>query len=62
VRPYIKVADVFEAFERVRAVAPDTLQSEAVVDEGPFKFFRLRDPDGNLVEFFSFGPAAGGGA
>jgi predicted enzyme related to lactoylglutathione lyase len=53
VRPYIKVRDIFGEFERVRKIAPASLQSDSVVEEGPFRFFRFTDPDGNVIEFFS---------
>ncbi len=53
VRPYIKVRDVFGEFERVKKLAPGSLESDAVVEEGPFRFFRFTDPDGNVIEFFS---------
>jgi predicted enzyme related to lactoylglutathione lyase len=53
VAPYIKVRDIHGLFDRVKAFAPESLRSEAVIEEGPIKFFKLVDPDGNLVEFFS---------
>jgi predicted enzyme related to lactoylglutathione lyase len=53
VRPYIKVRDIFGEFQRVKKLAAGSLQSEAVVEEGPFRFFRFADPDGNVIEFFS---------
>ena len=52
VRPYIRVADIAAAFEHVRRVAPQALETQAVVEEGPFRFFRLRDPEGNVLEYF----------
>ena len=51
--PYIKVKDIHGLFTRVKAFAPESLRSEAVIEEGPFKLFKIVDPDGNLVEFFS---------
>jgi predicted enzyme related to lactoylglutathione lyase len=56
VRSYVKVGDIDAAFERVRRLAPGRLESEAVVSEGSFRFFRFRDPEGNVVEFFALGP------
>ncbi|HEV2746089.1 MAG TPA: VOC family protein [Allosphingosinicella sp.] len=56
--PYIKVRDIFAEFERVKRLAPASLQSGRVVDEGAFKFFRFADPDGNVIEFFSIEPPA----
>ncbi|WP_417413370.1 VOC family protein [Hoeflea sp.] len=52
-RAYIDVGDIEESFERVQAVAPNRLESAAVIVEGPFRFFRVRDPDNNVLEFFS---------
>ncbi len=55
-RAYIKVKDVEAAFAQVKRVAPASLQSAAVVTDGPFRFFRFADPDGNLVEMFQVTP------
>lgn len=52
-RAYIKVIDIKDTFERVRAIVPNRLESAAVVVEGPFRFFRVRDPDNNVLEFFA---------
>jgi len=52
-RAYIKVADIEGAFAKVSAIAPDRLEHAAVVVEGPFRFFRVSDPDSNRLEFFS---------
>lgn len=50
-RGYIKVADIHTAHRIAAAVAtPD-----AIVTEGRFSFFRMRDPDGNLIEFYAVG-------
>lgn len=54
--PYIKVKDIFGLFQRAKEFAPSNLRTEDVVGEGPFKFFRLADQDGNLIEFFSVTP------
>ena len=56
-RAYINVADIEEAFVRTRAIAPNRLESSAVIVEGPFRFFRVRDPDNNVLEFFSIDQA-----
>lgn len=53
VRPYIRVRDIDAAFLHVKALAPGRLEQDRVVNEGPFRFFRFSDPDGNIVEFFS---------
>ena len=52
-RAYINVVDIDEAFVRARAMAPNRLESSAVIVEGPFRLFRFRDPDNNVLEFFS---------
>jgi hypothetical protein len=59
-RAYINVADIEEAFVRTRAIAPNRLESSAVIVEGPFRFFRVRDPDNNVLEFFSIDQAPSG--
>jgi len=51
--PYIKVADIESAFERSRLLSPESLVTDRVVAEGPFRLFKIKDPDGNIVEFFS---------
>jgi catechol 2,3-dioxygenase-like lactoylglutathione lyase family enzyme len=51
--PYIKVADVDAFLVHVRKIAPDSLETAEVQGEGSFRFIKLRDPDGNLLEFFS---------
>jgi predicted enzyme related to lactoylglutathione lyase len=55
--PYIKVADVDAYLAHVRKVAPSSLVTPQVQGEGGFRFIKLRDPDGNLLEFFSLQPA-----
>jgi predicted enzyme related to lactoylglutathione lyase len=56
VRPYIRVADIEAAFSRVTAMAPGSIAAPGIVTEGPFRFFRFVDPDGNVLEIFSFTP------
>jgi predicted enzyme related to lactoylglutathione lyase len=56
VRPYIRVADIDAAFSRVTATAPGSIAAPGIVTEGPFRFFRFVDPDGNVLEIFSFTP------
>jgi predicted enzyme related to lactoylglutathione lyase len=56
VRPYIRVLDIEFAFARVSALAPGRIETPGIVTEGPFRFFRFSDPDGNSLEFFSFTP------
>ena len=52
-RPYVKVRNINVTFDRVKESAPASIESEAVQAEGMFSYFRFRDPDGNVVEFFS---------
>ena len=52
-RPYIKVRNIIDTFDQVKKAAAASMESETVQVEGPFSFFRFRDPDGNLIEFFS---------
>lgn len=59
VRPYIKVADIEQAFAHASAVAPNSIEAPGIVSEGPFRFFRMTDPDGNVLEFFEFKSSAG---
>ena len=56
VRPYIRVADLAVTFAHVRLVAPESLETQEVVEEGRFRMFRLRDPEGNVLEFFELRP------
>ncbi|MGB7407795.1 MAG: VOC family protein [Pontixanthobacter sp.] len=55
-RPYIKVANIEKAFAHAQALAASGIEQPGVVTEGPFSFFRMVDPDGNVLEFFSFDP------
>jgi catechol 2,3-dioxygenase-like lactoylglutathione lyase family enzyme len=50
--PYIRVSNITAAFVHVQAIAPEALRTE-IVTEGPFRFFRFVDPDGNLIEFYA---------
>lgn len=51
-RSYIKVSDMRAAYDMVVAVAPNSIEG-GVTREGRFSFFRIRDPDGNLIEFYA---------
>jgi len=55
-RPYIKVADIEGAFAHAQALDAKAIEQPGIVTEGPFSFFRMVDPDGNVLEFFSFDP------
>ena len=50
--PYIRVKNADREFERVAALHAQ-LVDKHVIQEGPIKLFRLTDPDGNMIEFFS---------
>lgn len=51
--PNMRVSDIDAMFDHVRRVAPESLVSPSIDREGPIALFKLRDPDGNLVEFYS---------
>jgi len=51
--PYLRVKDIEAEFARVRQL-PATLLDTAIVREGPLSLFRFADPDGNVIEFFSY--------
>jgi predicted enzyme related to lactoylglutathione lyase len=53
VRPYIRVSNLEYAFRRVQALAPDGLETEGIVREGAFRFFRFKDTEDNVIELFS---------
>jgi predicted enzyme related to lactoylglutathione lyase len=55
--PYIRVKDAEREFERIKLLNVTMLDTK-VLHEGPVKLFRIADPDGNVVEFFSVVPAA----
>lgn len=51
--PYVRVSDVERLHAHVQQVAPESLLMPQVVVEGNFRFFKMKDPDGNTLEFFS---------
>lgn len=53
VRPYIRVSNLEDALRRVQALVPDGLETQGIVKEGAFSFFRFRDTEDNLIELFS---------
>ena len=53
VRPYIRVSNLEDALRRVQTLLPDGLETDGIVQEGPFSFFRFEDTEGNVVELFS---------
>lgn len=52
IRGYMRVADIQATYRLLAAGVPANLEGQ-VVTEGSFSFFRLRDPDGNLIEFYA---------
>jgi hypothetical protein len=53
VRRYAKASDIDVAYGRVKRLAPDRFDSNAVADEGAFHVFRFSDPEGHVVEFLA---------
>lgn len=53
VRPYISVSNLEDALRRVRAIVPDGLETEGIVQEGAFSFLRFKDTEDNVIELFS---------
>lgn len=51
--PYIRVSDIHASFAAAQAAAPEAMRSAKVLDEGPIQIFKLQDPDGNVIEFYS---------
>ncbi len=49
--PYLRVADIERAFDRVRRISP-ARPPAGIRDEGPLRLFRFADPDGNIIELF----------
>lgn len=56
--PYLRVKDIDAAFAHVKAVAPNRIESEEIIREGPIALFKVRDPEGNLIEFYSLSAEA----
>lgn len=50
--PYIQVPNLKAEFERIRTLSPEMVHENIVV-EGPISLFMFKDPDGNVIEFFS---------
>lgn len=48
----IKVDDIESEYVRVKNLNPSLIQ-EKIVSTGPMRLFMFKDPDGNVVEFFS---------
>jgi predicted enzyme related to lactoylglutathione lyase len=53
VRPYIRVSNLEDAFRRLQALVPEGLETEGIVQEGAFSFFRFKDTEDNVIELFS---------
>lgn len=54
--PYIRAKDVVAEYERIKKIAPEALLGRELVHDGPLILFKMADPDGNVVEFYSFAP------
>lgn len=52
--PYIQVDNIRDQFDRISRFSPEMVH-DAVVVEGPISLFMFKDPDGNVIEFFSTG-------
>jgi len=51
-RGYIKVANTQATYKLLAGIIPGNIE-DGVVTEGSFSFFRVRDPDGNLIKFYA---------
>jgi len=51
-RGYIKVRDIQAAYNNAAGAVPLSLLGD-IKTEGRFRFFRIRDPDGNPIEFYA---------
>lgn len=51
-RGYIKIANTQATYKLLAGIIPGNLEG-GIVTEGNFSFFRIRDPDGNLIEFYA---------
>ena len=51
--PYIKVSSIHEAFDHIKAVAPEAVRGVQIIEDGPIKLFKFTDPDGNVIEYYS---------
>lgn len=50
--PYIRVNDIDKEFARAARSGARLIDAK-IVDEGAIRLFRIADPDGNIIEFFS---------
>ncbi|NKX63483.1 hypothetical protein HEP89_05180 [Labrenzia sp. 5N] len=51
--PYLKVDDIQMALQHVETIAPDALKAPGLISEGPISLFKVTDPDGNIIEYYS---------
>ncbi|WP_157139768.1 VOC family protein [Roseibium aggregatum] len=51
--PYLKVDDIQAALQHVETIAPDALKAPGLISEGPISLFKVTDPDGNILEYYS---------
>ena len=54
--PYLRVRDAQIEFERIGSLLPSAIIGDRVLVEGPLRIFKVRDPDGNTVEFYELVP------
>ena len=48
----IRVDDIESEYVRVKSLSPSLMQDE-IASAGAMKLFMFKDPDGNIIEFFS---------
>jgi predicted enzyme related to lactoylglutathione lyase len=51
--PYLKVDDIQATLQHVETIAPDALKAPGLISEGPISLFKVTDPDGNILEYYS---------
>jgi hypothetical protein len=44
---------VYVVSSNISEVAPEAVKDSSVIEEGPIALFKFRDPDGNMVEYYS---------
>ena len=51
--PYIRVSDLSEAHARIKAIVVPPAHISEIIREDYLSLFKLTDPDGNIVEFYT---------
>lgn len=51
--PYIMVRDIDIAYAHVASLAGVHRLDKRITTDGPIRLFKFRDPDGNVIEYFS---------